>query len=195
MAFVSFSIYGAIGGPGGTRGDINSQTIFVSITLFGLLNRPIGVFAHVITETVRLVIATRRIQKYLLEEELLDDQIQRFNHLPTEKSQPVLEIRDGVFAWDNEASNAKAEEQAKFRVKTAEDNEAGLPPPVTANFEERNSQATLKNINISVQEGHLTAIVGRVGQGKTSLFGAIIGNMYKLQETVKIYGRVAFVPQ
>ncbi|KFH72940.1 hypothetical protein MVEG_00165 [Podila verticillata NRRL 6337] len=159
MAFVSFSVYAAIGGPGGTHGDINSQTIFVSITLFGLLNRPIGMFAHVISETVGLVIATRRIQNYLLEEELLDDQIQRFDYLPTEKSQPVIEIHDAT------------------------------------NHEERNSQPTLKNINISVQEGHLTAIVGRVGQGKTSLFDAIIGNMYKLQGTVKMYGRVAYVPQ
>jgi ABC-type transport system involved in cytochrome bd biosynthesis fused ATPase/permease subunit len=125
----------------------------------------------------------------------LDDQIQRFDHLPTEKSQPVIEIRDGVFAWDNEASNARTEEQAKSRVKTDEDDEAGLPPPVAANLEERSSQATLKNINISVQEGHLTAIVGRVGQGKTSLFDAIIGNMYKFQGTVKMYGRVAYVPQ
>ncbi|KAF9294213.1 Canalicular multispecific organic anion transporter 2, partial [Mortierella antarctica] len=195
MALVSFSVYAAIGGPGGTRGDINSQTIFVSITLFGLLNRPIGIFAQVISETVSLVIATRRIQKYLLEEELLDDQIQRFDYLPTEKSQPVIEIHDGVFAWDNEASNAKTEDQAESRVKTNENDEAGLLPPVAINLEERSSHATLKNINISVQEGHLTAIVGRVGQGKTSLFDAIIGNMYKIQGTVKMYGRVAYVPQ
>lgn len=195
MAIASFSVYAAIGGPGGTRGDINSQTIFVSITLFGLLNRPIGMFAHVITETVSLVIATRRIQNYLLEEELLDDQIQRFDHLPTEKSQPVIEIRDGVFAWDNEASNAKTDGQVRSRVKTDETNEAGLPASVTTKLEKRNQQATLMNINISVQEGHLTAIVGRVGQGKTSLFDAILGNMYKLQGTVKMYGRVAYVPQ
>ncbi|KAF9109212.1 hypothetical protein BGX27_007863 [Mortierella sp. AM989] len=204
MALVSFSIYATVGGPGGTPGVINSQTVFVSITLFGLLNRPIGMLSHITGETIGLIVATRRIEKYLLEEELSESQIQRFDNLPSESSQPVIEIQDGVFAWDKEGPNVETEKQIKAREKkeakkrkqeAREAKEAGLPVPIASPPVERNYEATLKNINLVVQRGHLTAIVGRVGQGKTSLFDAMIGNMYKRQGSVKIYGQVAYVPQ
>ncbi|KAF9206079.1 Multidrug resistance-associated protein 1 [Haplosporangium sp. Z 27] len=204
MALVSFSIYAAVGGPGGTRGDINSQTIFVSITLFGLLNRPIGMLSHITGETIGLLVATRRIEKYLLEEELSDDQIQRSDSLPSEPSQPVIFIQDAVFAWDREGPAVETEAQIKTREKkeakkqkqeAKEAKEAGLPIPVASKSAERNYEATLNNINLAVQKGHLTTIVGRVGQGKTSLLEAIIGSMYKRQGSASTYGKVAYAPQ
>lgn len=44
------------------------------------------------------------------------------------------------------------------------------------------------SINLTVQVGHLTAIVGPVGAGKTSLISAILGDMEKVrgQVTVKV---------
>ncbi|KAF9999563.1 Canalicular multispecific organic anion transporter 2 [Entomortierella chlamydospora] len=204
MALVSFSIYATVGGPGRTPGEIDSQTIFVSITLFGLLNRPIGMLSHITGETVSLIVATRRIETYLLEEELSDDQIQRFDDIPSDASQPVIDIQDGVFAWDKEGPTVETEKQIKAREKkeakkrkqeAKEAKEAGLHVPIAVESVKRSYEATLKNINLTVQKGHLTAAVGRVGQGKTSLFDAIIGNMYKRQGTVKIYGKVAYVPQ
>src|SRR5690606_29295235 len=60
---------------------------------------------------------------------------------------------------------------------------------------EKDYGPTLVNINMSVHRGNLTAIVGRVGQGKTSILNAIIGDMYKRQGMVKVHGRMAYVPQ
>lgn len=54
---------------------------------------------------------------------------------------------------------------------------------------------TLKNINLKVKKGNLTAIVGSVGSGKTSLISALLGEMEKLNGLVNIDGRVAYVPQ
>ncbi|KAG0214051.1 Multidrug resistance-associated protein 1 [Mortierella sp. GBA30] len=198
MALASFSVYAAIGG------QIDSQSIFVSITLFGLLNRPIGMLSHITTETVGLVVATRRVQRYLLAEELAEDLIERFNEPPQDSSQPVIEIRDGIFAWDKEGPESETEKQMKTRKKkeakekkrqAKEALATGLPAPVKAGFSDRNYDATLKNINLSIQDGHLTAVVGRVGQGKSSLFNAIIGDMYKRQGSVRIYGQIAYAPQ
>ncbi|KAF9415902.1 hypothetical protein BGZ76_004727, partial [Entomortierella beljakovae] len=209
MALVSFSVYATVGGPGGTGGEINSQTIFVSITLFGLLNRPIGMFSHIMGDTIGLVVATRRIETYLLEEELPEDQIQRFDDLPTDPSVPVIEIRDGIFAWDKEGPVIETKKQIKSRekkearkrkMKAKEDKEAkeaGLSTSTESDIKpiEKTYEATLNDINLSVQRGHLTAIVGRVGQGKSSLFDAMIGNMYKRQGTVKTHGEIAYAPQ
>ncbi|KAG0196526.1 hypothetical protein BGX33_001562, partial [Mortierella sp. NVP41] len=70
MTLVSFSLYSTVGGPGFTPGDINPQTIFVSITLFGLINRPIGMIAYLMDDVIGLYVSSRRIQNYLLAEEL-----------------------------------------------------------------------------------------------------------------------------
>lgn len=60
---------------------------------------------------------------------------------------------------------------------------------------DKKEQATLKNINISVKKGRLTAIVGPVGCGKTSLISAFLGEMEKIQGSVNVDGRIAYVPQ
>ncbi|KAF9909339.1 hypothetical protein EC991_008724 [Linnemannia zychae] len=204
IALVSFSIYATVGGPGFTPGDINTQTIFVSITLFGMLNRPIGMLSYILGETIGLIVATRRIQIYLLSEELSDDQIERSEELPKDPNQPVIEIKSGVFAWDKDGPEVETEKQMKLREKKEakkrkledkEAKEAGLPVPFRAESVERNYEPTLKNITLSIDRGNLTAIVGRVGQGKTSLFNAMIGDMYKRQGTVRMSGRVAYAPQ
>jgi ATP-binding cassette subfamily C (CFTR/MRP) protein 1 len=54
---------------------------------------------------------------------------------------------------------------------------------------------TLKNINLKVKRGNLTAIVGSVGSGKTSLVSALLGEMEKLGGAANVDGRIAYVPQ
>lgn len=54
---------------------------------------------------------------------------------------------------------------------------------------------TLKNINMKVKKGDLTAVVGSVGCGKTSLISALLGEMEKLNGQVNVDGRIAYVPQ
>lgn len=54
---------------------------------------------------------------------------------------------------------------------------------------------TLKNINLKVKKGNLTAVVGSVGCGKTSLISALLGEMEKINGKVNVDGRVAYVPQ
>lgn len=54
---------------------------------------------------------------------------------------------------------------------------------------------TLKNINMKVKKGNLTAVVGSVGCGKTSLVSALLGEMEKLSGLANVDGKVAYVPQ
>lgn len=54
---------------------------------------------------------------------------------------------------------------------------------------------TLKNINMTVKKGNLTAVVGSVGCGKTSLISALLGEMEKLKGNVNVDGRIAYVSQ
>ncbi|KAF9973812.1 hypothetical protein BGZ73_002947 [Actinomortierella ambigua] len=53
----------------------------------------------------------------------------------------------------------------------------------------------LHNISISIKRGSLTAVVGRVGEGKSSLVGALLGEMYMYSGTIRSFGSLAYVAQ
>ncbi|KAF3157914.1 hypothetical protein TWF225_000693 [Orbilia oligospora] len=53
----------------------------------------------------------------------------------------------------------------------------------------------LKNIDFVAKKGELSCIVGRVGQGKSSLLSAILGDLWKKNGTVMVRGSVAYVAQ
>ncbi|PQM39356.1 ABC transporter C family member 14-like [Prunus yedoensis var. nudiflora] len=52
-----------------------------------------------------------------------------------------------------------------------------------------------KEEDLNVNEGELTAIVGTVGSGKSSLLASILGEMHKLSGKVRVCGTTAFVAQ
>ncbi|BFZ13432.1 hypothetical protein BsWGS_16472 [Bradybaena similaris] len=54
---------------------------------------------------------------------------------------------------------------------------------------------TLRNINVSIPPGSLTAVVGTVGSGKSSLLSAMLGEMEKLEGRVTLKDAIAYVPQ
>ncbi|KAK8499500.1 hypothetical protein V6N12_011585 [Hibiscus sabdariffa] len=47
-------------------------------------------------------------------------------------------------------------------------------------WDDETREGVLKNINLEVKKGELTAIVGTVGSGKSSLLGSILGEMHKI---------------
>ncbi|XP_048239875.1 multidrug resistance-associated protein 1-like [Haliotis rufescens] len=56
-------------------------------------------------------------------------------------------------------------------------------------------EPTLKGINLKIKDGHLLAVVGQVGSGKSSLVSAILGELNKVKGKVSTRGRIAYVPQ
>lgn len=57
------------------------------------------------------------------------------------------------------------------------------------------STAYMHDISFEARPGTLTMVVGSVASGKTSLLSALIGQMERLQGTVAVGGRVAYVAQ
>jgi ATP-binding cassette subfamily C (CFTR/MRP) protein 1 len=64
-----------------------------------------------------------------------------------------------------------------------------------ATFSWDGSEKTLKNINLKVPKGSLTAVVGQVASGKSSLISALLGDMEKMEGNVNVDGSLAYVPQ
>ena len=54
---------------------------------------------------------------------------------------------------------------------------------------------TLHDITCRVDEGSLTAVVGTVGSGKSSLLSALLGEMKRTKGIANVFGKIAYVPQ
>ncbi|POM58828.1 Multidrug resistance protein ABC Superfamily [Phytophthora palmivora] len=54
---------------------------------------------------------------------------------------------------------------------------------------------TLSNVNLMLQPGMLTVVVGPVGSGKSSLVNAILGEMHEVCGTRTVHGRIAYASQ
>ena len=53
----------------------------------------------------------------------------------------------------------------------------------------------LHDIDLEIERGTLTAVVGTVGSGKSSLISACLGDMVKVNGSVNVVGSMAYVPQ
>ncbi|KAF9163969.1 hypothetical protein BGX20_001129, partial [Mortierella sp. AD010] len=190
FAFWAFAYYG---GPNMTRGKLNSEVIFVSITLFGVMNRPLGLVAHTISKTIGTRVAMRRIKRFLLLEEIDSTVTRRYSRQPQssapgkEKKPLAVDIENGTFMWEKRVDPVVDTENVIMNGEHRPLLTYATPKPI---------KLALSNITLHVPEGNLTAIVGRVGQGKSSFLSAIMGEMYQNQEgTVTVYGDIAYVPQ
>ena len=94
----------------------------------------------------------------------------------------AITIVDGVFSWTVLDSNDIPSPTQVADNKVDED-EIDSPSPF------------LHNVNISIRTGSLTAIVGNVGAGKSSLLSAIIGEMLCVSGDVLCNGSIAYCAQ
>ncbi|KAI8947440.1 metal resistance protein YCF1 [Xylaria longipes] len=65
----------------------------------------------------------------------------------------------------------------------------------TFSWNRHETKTVLRGIDFTAHKGDLTCIVGRVGQGKSSLLQSILGDLWKIEGEVRINGMVAYVAQ
>jgi ABC-type Mn2+/Zn2+ transport system ATPase subunit len=53
----------------------------------------------------------------------------------------------------------------------------------------------LEDINLTIPEGSLVAIIGAVGAGKSSLLSAVLGEMKLKKGNVRVKGSIAYTAQ
>ncbi|CAO3565923.1 unnamed protein product [Mortierella alpina] len=197
VSFVTFTVYVTVG-----HGVLTPKVVFVSITLFQMLHGPVARLAEVTTDTISLIVATRRIQRFLFREEIDDHQIIREKLDVDAIGQTAIEIHDATLSWTSGKPLVKDEDDEDDEEEEHEDDDPTERQDLLSghgDVEVVHSDQPLtpafQNLNLTIKHKILTAVVGRVGQGKSSLLSAIIGEMYKLQGTIRVRGEVAYVPQ
>jgi len=207
MGLASFAAFAYVGGPNFTPGKLTPQVVFVSINLFSVLSRPLGMITHMVSQTIAVRVANSRMQGFLLQEEIDTTVVEHLPRRPfvarvggsknRQEEFAAIEVQGATFAWEKQTEPVA---ESTTNVSSTTKKDLGEREPLLSGSTSSSSPATplrpiLSDINLSIPDGSLTTIVGRIGQGKSSLLSAIMGEMYKKQGTVKVYGDLAIVPQ
>ncbi|KAL7747261.1 hypothetical protein RI367_007314 [Sorochytrium milnesiophthora] len=192
MAVASFAVYSAIA-PADK--PLNTQRIFVSVSYFNILNAPMSSIMNIFASFSNGVASYRRLSQFMRSTEI-DPNAVTINRQASDD--PIAaSIERGEFTWNGPQQE---EEQKQPNKKGSKANAKPVKDTTPSNLAvpkdiESSSNFSLSNINITVQRGELTAVVGRVGQGKTALLHALLGEMIKTDGRVVINGTVAYVAQ
>ncbi|GAA5821197.1 hypothetical protein JCM3770_005247 [Rhodotorula araucariae] len=166
VAFSTFALFSTISGK-----PLTSEIVFPAITLFQLLGFPLAVLPVVFASLVESYVSIDRLTDFLVAKEIQADAVNV--SIPSRELQAgdeLVSVVQGDFTWT---------------PLPASDAPAATPPPMNH----------LQDISLSVKKGELIAVVGRVGDGKSSLLSAILGEMNKVDGQVTVRGTVAYTAQ
>jgi ATP-binding cassette subfamily C (CFTR/MRP) protein 1 len=117
VSLSTFAVYVAV-----SPVPLTSQTAFVAISLFNLLQFPLTVFPNVISSTIEASVSLYRIEGYLTSDEIDPNAVQR-DPLPSSAAiasgTPLVEVKDGSFKW-NKTDPEPVLENINLSVKKGE---------------------------------------------------------------------------
>ncbi|KAJ3234164.1 Canalicular multispecific organic anion transporter 2 [Chytriomyces hyalinus] len=168
-----FSVYRGLGN------NVDAATVFATLSVINFVKLPIAIVAMVVQGLFSALASLERLAKFLAVEEM---DMKRLIELPAGSESAVL-FENASFEWSSEMPI------------DIEDDSDSKKSEETSNVEALNGPFTLRNINLQIKTGSLTMIVGKVGSGKSSLLGALIGDMSATDGCVKVSGRFGYTPQ
>uniref|UniRef100_A0A804RDZ8 ABC transporter C family member 4 n=2 Tax=Zea mays TaxID=4577 RepID=A0A804RDZ8_MAIZE len=181
MTVLVFGTYLASGG------QLDAGKVFTATAFFGMLEGPMRNFPQTIVMSMQAFVSLDRLNKFLTDTEIDTAAVERIESGGAEDTVAV-KVQGGVFAWDvpaDEEMKGNNNNSSRPRHEVAENDQGNRAELVTV----------LRGIDVEVRRGELTAVVGTVGSGKSSLLSCIMGEMHKLSGTVSICGSTAYVAQ
>ncbi|ORX98599.1 P-loop containing nucleoside triphosphate hydrolase protein [Basidiobolus meristosporus CBS 931.73] len=183
---------------------LNIQRIFTTITLLNMLQDPVDAIGNSLTVIFTGKVAYNRLKDFLNSEEIDRESVIR-NPKKT-ASELSYEIQNGTFGWytpeNIRVTTAKEDDEQYAEIKEKMygmiDSKTPLYTPLATTEAEHDSDKmgpVLHDINLRIKRGSLTAVVGRVGEGKSSLVGALLGEMHRYSGSVHAFGSLAYVAQ
>ncbi|KAI8850823.1 P-loop containing nucleoside triphosphate hydrolase protein [Chytridium lagenaria] len=194
VAIICFSVYSVL--PGNT---LAPEIVFPALALINLLRVPMMEMPETLAFVVQANVTIGRIARFLAAPEL--EPLKELNGGP--ENNVALRVSNASFIWEEwtGASDVEKElgESESEPVKkpqkafpTADSTETLVSEEVVLNA---SNNGKLENVDFEIEKNGLTAIVGPVGAGKSSLLQAILGEMPKKKGEVEIFGQIAYSPQ
>ncbi|WWD18144.1 hypothetical protein CI109_102593 [Kwoniella shandongensis] len=144
---------------------LTSEIIFPAISLFQLLSFPMAMFAQVLNSIIEATVSLHRVEDFLAADEL------------DENARTHIRAADDPTGGPRSGESVVSIKGGEFR------------------WLENSAEPILQDIDLEVTKGELLAVIGRVGDGKSSLLGAILGEMTRSDGSVTVRGEVAYFSQ
>ena len=199
-------------------GMLNPAPVFSSLALFNSLRIPLNLLPMVIGQVVDGIASISRIEEFLDEEEVHDEATWDL------QASDAIVIKDADFTWERtttqetdkkpdnalksmkeiqkeeKAAKSKRKEDQKRKSQQLSNEKLDSPPssPISTNSSSEDDEETpfqIKNIDLKVKRNELIAVIGSVGSGKSSLLGALAGDMRRTAGNVTFGSTRAFCPQ
>ncbi|CAN6275258.1 unnamed protein product [Urochloa humidicola] len=184
MTVLVFGTYIASGG------QLDAGKVFTAAAFFRMLEGPMQSFPQTIVMSMQAFVSLGRLNKFLTDAEIDATAVERVDSAGAaeDAAAVAVEVRGGVFAWDV----PEGEE-----TKKGNNGQAGNGVVAENGGQGNGSElvTVLRGIDVEIRRGELTAVVGMVGSGKSSLLSCIMGEMHKVSGKVSIFGSTAYVAQ
>ncbi|ETV83054.1 hypothetical protein H257_04797 [Aphanomyces astaci] len=145
-----------------------ASTLFTALSYFNMLRQPFSLLAMITSNCMQALVSMQRVNEFL---ELSETNATSGGVL-TPATTPNDQLQD--YALDNVAV---AIENARFGW------DADINKPL------------FKDVNLTIKRGEFVVVHGSVGEGKSSLCAALLGEMHKFQGSIFVGGRVAYYSQ
>ncbi|KAI8996148.1 P-loop containing nucleoside triphosphate hydrolase protein [Gaertneriomyces semiglobifer] len=170
MSLSSFVVYHKLGN------SLVAEIIFPALAYFNSLFVPVWYFSQILNAIHMAKVSLARLEEFFAAEEV--DMSDRFvTYVPG--AADAVTIKNATFQWP--ALEESAEDMAGENADSAND--------------KPEAPFTISDLTVSIKSGTLTAIVGTIGSGKSSVLSAIVGEMVKEKGELIIHGSVNYCPQ
>lgn len=173
---------------------VTAQKAFVITAYYNILRQTMTVFfPQGIGQLAETLVSIRRIQNFML----YDEMVQSEEQLP-HSATTTTDLGNGSVTPVPDVVNLKyidSTESLHAAVNPKTSEPAIITTNLTARWDDNHPENTLDNITIQVQPGTLTAVIGPVGAGKSSLIQTIIGELPLASGDIKVNGDVSFGSQ
>ncbi|KAF9204160.1 Canalicular multispecific organic anion transporter 1, partial [Podila verticillata] len=216
-AFALLTLYSYTAPPGA---PLNLEKIFTSLILLNMLDDPLSYLANTISHITSGHVSYVRLRTSLESEEINPANVERhpnaslseiacevnngtFDWYSPEAIKKLEEKRkkEAIDTMRNKTDVTEADQKDEMIAIDEKSGMAGsdaISESTAASIKEKNDESAsdtlgpfLRNVSLSIKRGSLTAIIGRVGEGKSSLVAALLGEI----GSVRAYGPLAYVAQ
>ncbi|XP_043470122.1 ATP-binding cassette subfamily C member 4-like [Leptopilina heterotoma] len=182
--FVTIITYALLGNP------IIAEKVFMIAAFYNILRYSMGIaFPVGIQRLAKALASLNRIEEFMDLEEIQESFLEDLSS----SNNIVLNLDDNNLT-DNK-SDAKNDLLTENGIVNSELQSVVILQNATAKWEKSSTDYNLKSINFTAKRGELTAVVGQVGSGKTSLFHAILKELPLITGNLHVSGRVVYVSQ
>ncbi|KAF9243526.1 ABC protein [Melanogaster broomeanus] len=194
LAFVTYTL---------TAHNFNIAVIFSSLSLFNLLRQPMVLMPRALSAIPDAASAIERLAQVFNAELINGDTL-----IIDREQDAALIVKNAAFEWESsekidetipEISGGRGRGHGRGRGGRGGVRGRGRRGVKGKDVEMKKNQEgpifQVKNVTLTIPRGQLTAIVGPIGSGKSSLLQGLIGEMRKVSGHVSLGGRVAYCSQ